>query len=459
MSEQSEKLFDAVTGVGEDLIEAAQKPPAKKRRTWYRWAGPVAAVLAVAILVGVLSGRGGISAAYAIAEAEYPKEVSRNVDFGSYAGTLDGFLRESIPEFLGETDGQNRVYSPLNVYMALSVLAETSDGNTRRQILDLLGAEDISTQRRRAGSLWDANYYTGDRGACVLANSVWLNRDVDFEKSTLDTLAKDYYASSFRGKMGSAGFDNALQSWLNRQTGGLLKQQADGVAMPEQTVMAIASTVYFKGSWISEFNKNATTPDVFHAPGGDVTCDFMHRSLSGTCWWGERWTAAPLYFTNGRAMLFILPDEGVTPEELLSDPEFFDFLTTGGPEENSKFLEINYAVPKFDVVSDIDLLPGLSALGITDALDPAVSDFSPLVRQPADGAGMPVWVDKASHAARVTVDEEGCVAAAYTVVGVSGGTRPPDETVDFTLDRPFLFVITGRDSLPLFVGIVNDPKA
>ncbi len=29
---------------------------------------------------------------------------------------------------------------------------------------------------------------------------------------------------------------------------------------------------------------------------------------------------------------------------------------------------------------------------------------------------------------------------------------PPEEEVDFTLDRPFLFVITGEDGLPLFVG-------
>ena len=43
------------------------------------------------------------------------------------------------------------------------------------------------------------------------------------------------------------------------------------------------------------------------------------------------------------------------------------------------------------------------------------------------------------------------------VIGVSGGSMPPDETVDFTLDRPFLFVITGRDGMPLFVGIVNNP--
>ena len=34
---------------------------------------------------------------------------------------------------------------------------------------------------------------------------------------------------------------------------------------------------------------------------------------------------------------------------------------------------------------------------------------------------------------------------------------PPDEEIDFILDKPFLFAITGYDGLPLFVGVVNQP--
>ncbi len=59
---------------------------------------------------------------------------------------------------------------------------------------------------------------------------------------------------------------------------------------------------------------------------------------------------------------------------------------------------------------------------------------------------------------RVTVDEEGVSAAAYTVMMAdAGGAMPPEKEVDFILDRPFLFVITGNDGLPLFTGVVNDP--
>jgi serine protease inhibitor len=58
----------------------------------------------------------------------------------------------------------------------------------------------------------------------------------------------------------------------------------------------------------------------------------------------------------------------------------------------------------------------------------------------------------------VAVDEAGVIAAAYTLmVGDTGGMPEQLEEVDFILDRPFLFVITGSDNFPLFAGVVAEP--
>jgi hypothetical protein len=54
-------------------------------------------------------------------------------------------------------------------------------------------------------------------------------------------------------------------------------------------------------------------------------------------------------------------------------------------------------------------------------------------------------------------DEEGIAAAAYTIMQAPGESIPPEQEVDFVLDRPFIFVITSRDGLPMFAGVVNDP--
>ena len=68
-----------------------------------------------------------------------------------------------------------------------------------------------------------------------------------------------------------------------------------------------------------------------------------------------------------------------------------------------------------------------------------------------DGAAL----TKVQHAARLTMDEEGVTATAFTAMGYGAGG--PENQMDFTLDRPFLFVVKTESGLPLFAGIVNEP--
>ncbi len=113
---------------------------------------------------------------------------------------------------------------------------------------------------------------------------------------------------------------------------------------------------------------------------------------------------------------------------------------------------MNKSIPKFDVSAQFELEDGLKALGITDVFDPVRADFTPMTTS----VNGPITLDQASHAARVVIDEEGCTAAAFTVMAPAGNAAPDGE-VDFVLDRPFLFCVTGDSGLPLFVGVVNYP--
>lgn len=482
---KSEKLFDAITDIRDDQVERAE---GHKPRRGRRWPAAVAAVLAVAVLGGVLLRPGGsplVASAYAIAEARYPEmapypnemefvdEKTGEFDVDAfrkvydawwedqkaqrrpegYADGLEGFFAASIREFLSGAEGENKVYSPVNVYMALAMLAELTDGNSRQQILEALGSGSIEALRAQASDVWNANYIQDGVSSRVLASSVWLNEDISFVQETMDTLARNYYASSYQGEMGSEEFNRALQSWLNQQTGGLLEEQAGQITMDPDTILALATTIYFRAAWYDTFSVNRTEQDVFHAAGGDVICDFMHQSGSKTYYWGDNFSAVAQGFENiGGSMWFILPDEGVSVDELLRDEQTLEFLLADGEWENSKYLIVNLSVPKFDVTSQMELGEGLRALGVTDVFDYVVSDFSPMTEDTDE-----VYVSTAQHDARVVIDEEGCTAAAYTVMAATGAAMPPEEEIDFVVDRPFLFAVTGADGVPLFVGVVNRP--
>ncbi len=383
-----------------------------------------------------------------------------------YTGMLDEYLTRSTAQFLTGAGEENRVYSPLNVYMALSMLAETTGENSRRQILDLLQADSIETLRARAAALWQDNYRDDGVVTSVLANSLWLRDNMTYSQKTLDALAKQYYASAFSGKMGAEEYNQALRDWINEQTKGLLSEQAGGLEMAPETVLALASTIYFKAAWHDEFDKAHTVTDTFHALSGDVDTDFMRRTTMGSFYWGDNFTAVSLSFQQGGDMWLILPAEGCSVDELLESGEAMDFLLADKSDtydENGnvvkegwtgqKYLNINLSMPKFDVSSNLGLIDGLKALGVTDVFNPSVSNFDPLEASTDD----PLYVSTVEHAARVKVDEEGCEAAAYTVIMVEAGMAMfPDDEVDFTLDRPFLFVVTGS-GLPLFTGVVNQP--
>ena len=360
------------------------------------------------------------------------------------------FTEQLVPDVLGNIGENNGSVSPVNVYMALAMLAEISGGNTRDQVLTVLGEDSIESLRENVSRLWLAVYSDDASGTTILGDAVWLRDDSVYKEEALKQLAETYYASAFEGKMGDPAYDDALQTWLNEQTHGLLTEQAGGLGFSPETVLALTSSIYFKGGWSSEFMENNTKPDIFHAPAADVEVPFMRETTDQTYWKGDKFGAVCKPFNKGN-MFLILPDEGVTPAEVLADGQYMELFTDVETIPN-KFLKVSLSVPKFDIASDLEISRNLKNLGAGLVFDPALSDFTSITNDP-------LFVSTVKHAARVKIDEEGCEAAAYTAVlmDVAAAFSEDMEEMAFICDRPFIFVITGDWDIPLFVGVVNDP--
>ena len=471
---KSDKLQEALGMIENDLLDRAEEKPKKNKKWVWKWSAGIAAMLVFALCIGIIFGNDSPMGmkVYAISEAEYPKmapypnenspnfssacdawsadKKERRAYFGQGAH-LDNFMKTTAAELLSDADGENRVYSPLNIYMALAMLAEITDGESRAQILSLLGEENVESLRKTANAVWNANYSNDGAVTSILASSIWLNEDISFNQATLKKLAEIYYASSYQGEMGSDDLNKALQNWLNEQTGGLLKDQIDSIEMSPDTILALATTIYFQAKWAEEFQDFLTEKDIFHGAIGDTSVDFMKQTLIwGNYYWGEKFSATYKELEGSGKMWFILPDENVSIDELLANEEALAFLSNANEHKNKKRMQIHLSVPKFDVDSQIDLTKELQSLGITDCFDMQKADFSPLLT-----ADMDVALSEAKHGARVTIDEDGVTATAYTVMIAAGAPMPPDDQIDFVLDRPFIFVIIGSDNLPLFMGVVN----
>lgn len=374
---------------------------------------------------------------------------------------LNTFAAKSTPLAMAGHEGENAVYSPLSLWSALAMLAQCADGDSRQQVLEAMNAAGTEQLQEEVSHIWRTLYTDDGLSSLILGNSIWLSSAMEgtYVQETLDILAQKYYAGAYAVPMGTGEADQAVTDWVRKQTSGLIGGGAPVVRTQADTLALLASSLYYRAAWTEEFDPERTEEDVFtDASGKESRVDFMHKTQDALFLRRDGWQAARLNTRLGE-MVFVLPDEGVSPESLLRDPDFLpglDFslwLDYPSPEDAAKepiYGEIRWSVPKFDVNSGLDLKEALAAMGVTDLLDPDKADLSALT-------DLDAFLSDAKQLARVKVDEDGVEAAAVTIMLVRNTSLPPEPTdvCVMDLDRPFLFVIRTHQGVPLFVGVVN----
>lgn len=362
---------------------------------------------------------------------------------------LTAFAAKSLPLAVAGHEGENAIYSPLSLWSALAMLAQCAEGESRQQVLDALGADSVEQLREQVSHIWQTLYTDDGLSALILANSIWLNTGMEgvYVQETLDTLAEAYYAGAYAVPMGESAADQAVTDWVKKQTNGLIGGNQPVVRTNVDTLALLVSSLYYKAAWLSEFLPDQTEKDTFtDAAGNETRVDFMHKTKDDDFIRRDGYQAARLQTRLGE-MVFVLPDEGVTPESLLQREDFLSRLEFYG--DAAMYGEVQWSVPKFDVNSDLNLMDALKTMGITDLPDQDKADLSALTDVPA-------FLSDAKQMARVKVDEEGVEAAAVTILDINTCSLPlpPEEVCVMDLERPFLFVIRVED-VPLFVGVVN----
>lgn len=478
-----EDINDGMGKIDKELIEETdRKRRMRKKKNKFL---PLVAVLALIIIGGYilkpyLMGEevAERKEVFALAEAEYPdlvdypdeEEYMKKDNWEELDKAYDKW-EQSQTEFFGKLEKveginpffqkvnvklltgleENRVYSPLNVYLASAMMAETAAGETREEILDLLASDSIEKVRENSKNLWLNSYQSDGRYESLLANSLWLDEGKNYNEKTVEILKNDYFASSYAGKMGSDEYNKAFQEWLNENTEGLLEDSVSEQKFEEDTNLALASTIYFQANWDWEFRKENNYNDIFHSPNGDVEVEFMKKVDSmKTVYFDEDFMAINEPFSNRAGqMWFFLPDEDKSVDDILNGE---GMLKTINYENEGSGHEVHYSIPKFDIVSDMDLVDTFKELGVESAFDFDLADFSNISEEE-------IAVDKINHSVRTKIDEEGFVGAGFVTMALAGAAEPEEYSkIEFKLDRPFIFVVTNSMNNPLFIGVVNKPN-
>ena len=362
---------------------------------------------------------------------------------------LLSFSYESAVRLLAS--GENENYSPVSLYLALSLAAAGAEGETAAELLNVLGAESRTELADICKMLIQSIYQDETPSKLLLANSLWIGENESFKPDYLNLASSSFFAELYSASFGTASTNKAVSDWIFKNTGETIKPE---IALPSDTAALIINTVYFFDEWLRPFKAESTYDNTFYAADGEVTAEFMRQTHFGAFDYhiGENYMRASRDFVGGSTMSFVLPDDGVDIEAFLSSPEALREAFEGGEVHTAD--EFNWRLPKFEIRSNFALIEPLQRMGCKSAFSPNYADFSYML-------DAPVFISDIIQETFIKIDEKGVEAAAYTLIENAASAAPPSELriVYFTLDRPFFYAIYAPDGAPLFIGICQNPTA
>jgi serpin B len=348
----------------------------------------------------------------------------------------------------------NLCLSPYSIHAALTMTHEGAAGPTAAQLAAALHLDTAA----RAGQhdLHARLQAPGNHGfEFSVANRLWADRTAAILPAFRTRLAADFLADAQTVDFADPAAVSAINAWTSRQTRGHIPEILRPADVDRLTVLVLTNALYFKGNWDIPFKKSDTAEgDFLTAPGAKVRLPLMHQNKKHA--YADRdaagnvpaFRALSLNYTCGDlAMLFLLPELGqLDPLEAALNDQLLAAILN---DLHDTWVPVT--LPRFTITDSFSLPPALQSLGVTDAFDPKIADFSKL-------CAPSVYLTAVIHKTFLEVNEQGTEAAAATAVvgagGVSLAPRPPD----FKADHPFLFLLRDKSTgAILFFGRVSKP--
>jgi serine protease inhibitor len=344
---------------------------------------------------------------------------------------------------------ENVFVSPLSVSMALGMTMNGAAGGTFDEMRETLGFAGLSQAEINATyrSLIELLLGLDRTTEMGIVNSVWYRQGFPFEQSFIDTVETNFDAEVVGLDFDDPGSVGRINGWVSSATNRRIDSIIDAIS--PNSVMFLINAIYFKGVWVTAFDRASTRADTFRGvDGAPIPVQMMNTDGTFRFRSTPEYTALELPYGNSAfTMTIVMPSESQNINDYLAslDQSGWNDIV-GGMGEG----EIMVSLPRFRLEYEKSLKEPLKALGMPTAFQPGGADFTGL-----SPAGDQLFISDVKHKTFVDVNEEGTEAAAVTSVEVRVVSMPPSVRID----RPFLFAIRERFSgTILFSGKIVAPS-
>ncbi|MBD5194780.1 MAG: serpin family protein [Bacteroidales bacterium] len=324
----------------------------------------------------------------------------------------------------------NTVVSSISAFLNLSMVANGDDGSVRKELESVLGYEN------NGNAIADINDYAkvmlkylpevDKKTTCVFANACIYKSNLTL-LSDYQNLLVDYFDAEVSQFYNFQEAIDKINNWVKEKTDGNIESMIDSSFDND---LAILSANYFKGKWASEFDSRSTKVSRFDNIDKSIGhVDMMSQKSKLLYNETEDYQLVSLPYGNGNyEMIVVLPAWSV---------DFYTFVKEFDRTELEKSIadaikvEVNLDFPKFEINQTTNLLETLREMGVQSL---ELQEVRGMVNES-------MKIRKIDQIARIKVDEEGTVAAAVTISGVS--VSSPDPGLEYTMNccHPFIYMI------------------
>ncbi|XP_063307869.1 serpin B5 [Pelobates fuscus] len=337
-----------------------------------------------------------------------------------------------------QNKSENIIFSPLCISGSLALAMKGSKESTAANFEKVLHFEKVKDCDFGFQTLTSDISKISSVYSLKIVKRLYIENSLSCTKTFIDSTKKPY-----AGELESIDIQsqpeearNKINTSIKELTDGKFENILSEGTCDENSKILMIGAAYFKGNWLYKFNESETKEVDFHISKTEtkpVQMMYLEARLSIGYVNDLKTMILDIPFTAKHVSLLILlpkniEDDSTGLEKLEHDITYEKYVHWTNPSmmANSK---VKLCLPKFKMECSYDLKDILKSLGLDDAFNEEVSDFSGM----SEGKG--IVLSQAIQKACIEINEDGTETADVSK------ERLLMHKDEFLVDHPFLFIL------------------